>query len=157
MDKKDKKVSNKIKSLIKVSLSIIIVFLIYVLYTYEIPSGMPSKYKGTIIEDLYTVNVKTVSAEKKSVLKEIMSKWIPNGTPCAQLLGILQQANFELIHIKQSGDGNTILLFRSDIATIYYNEVLSTLFWGTHAFLVEVAIMDCNVISCEAKTTVTSF
>jgi len=88
------------------------VYLIYSIRTY--PGTLPSKYEGTIIEDLY-ISRRPIDGENS--LEHVASKWLPVGSNIEEAVNYLQWNGFTIEGIKKHDQGNTSMYLRKHVST----------------------------------------
>lgn len=110
-------------------------YMAYNLFT--LPGNMPSKYKSTLIEDLYAIDPAGYNRWVRAEERRISEKWLPIGSKASEALYYLFGLGFEAVNfnIKKNGREASIILKKRS----------STNLFATHDFTVRLYVKGSEI------------
>jgi len=118
---------------------------LYICYTYEVHIGMPAKYKETLVEDLFHVNLDIKEGTKQTKAALVVDKWFPIGCELKDALKPLNDANFQLAMLNQKNNETVILVFKKKV---------QTLFISRYGFTIVLTVKENLIVTCDVTAVV---
>lgn len=146
---KMKTLTRQHKGIIKALICVLMLIMImagYVIYNFfTMPGSMPSKYKSTLIEDLYTIDTKEFDSIGKEKAIKISNKWLPVGSDASESLNYLFELGFESFAPDEMEDKSVRIILSKKISTNLFT---------TRIFTVILVVKDAEIESSYVKASV---